>query len=270
MSGWLSESSGGASPDSDAGAVVFNSDSHAQDGGLLAVVCEGAGAFDPDEAITRLDDEASVLGLLPGGVGEGGRVSFKRMATRTMVGRARAPGVVGEYVVTLDAGKQALFGQYVLGLEVFEFEQDGKVYDLALMAAPAQTFDAHRTDLELTAATFEPATATTTSPSPTPTQSTQSPDQAKDAAVIEGIHSIQVGIQSWAIDHGDLYPTADIVFKDVVGAQYVAAWPTNPVTNLPMAPDGGPGDYTYMQLDGGQGFKLTGFGVNGEPVITVP
>jgi len=268
VSGWLSESSGAASPD--AGAMLFNSDSAAQEGGLLSVACEGAADFDPDQAIARLDDEASVLGLLPGGIGEGGRVSFRRTAARTMVGSAHVPGVVGEYTVTLAAGKQALFGQYVLGLEVFEFEQDGKVYDLALIAAPAQTFDAHRTDLELTATTFEPATATTTSPSPASTQLTETTDQAIASAVIEGIHAIQVGVQSWAVDHGDLYPTADIVFKDVVGAQYVDPWPTNPVTKLPMAPSGGPGDYTYEQLDGGHAFKLTGFGVHGEAVITVP
>ncbi len=32
--------------------------------------------------------------------------------------------------------------------------------------------------------------------------------KAKDAAVKEGIHSIQVGVQSYAVDHSDSYPSA--------------------------------------------------------------
>ncbi len=31
--------------------------------------------------------------------------------------------------------------------------------------------------------------------------------KAKDAGVKEGVHSIQVGIQSWAVDQNDVYPT---------------------------------------------------------------
>ena len=31
-------------------------------------------------------------------------------------------------------------------------------------------------------------------------------DKAKEAAVKEGVHSIQVGVQSYAVDHDDVYP----------------------------------------------------------------
>ena len=33
-------------------------------------------------------------------------------------------------------------------------------------------------------------------------------NKAKDAAVQEGIHSIQIGVQSYAIDYNDTYPAA--------------------------------------------------------------
>src|SRR5664280_891414 len=55
--------------------------------------------------------------------------------------------------------------------------------------------------------------------------------KAKDAAVKEGIHSIQVGIQSYAVDHGDAYPTAladKAALLDANGNSYVDNWPKNP------------------------------------------
>ena len=36
-------------------------------------------------------------------------------------------------------------------------------------------------------------------------------DKAKESAVKEGVHSIQVGVQSYAVDNDDVYPaTADV------------------------------------------------------------
>ncbi len=58
--------------------------------------------------------------------------------------------------------------------------------------------------------------------------------KAKDSAVKEGVHSIQVGIQSWAVDNNDNYP--DTCGQDTattngdhtpVGAQ-VDNWPNDP------------------------------------------
>jgi len=37
--------------------------------------------------------------------------------------------------------------------------------------------------------------------------------KAHEAAVKEGTHSIQVGIQSWAVDNNDAYPTAGLVIQ---------------------------------------------------------
>ena len=51
--------------------------------------------------------------------------------------------------------------------------------------------------------------------------------KAKDAAVKEGIHSIQVGVQSWAVDHNDTYPATGGVTKALL-TSYVDNWPDNP------------------------------------------
>ncbi len=38
-------------------------------------------------------------------------------------------------------------------------------------------------------------------------------DKAKDAAVKEGVHSIQIGVQSYAVDNNDAYPAAGIGYQ---------------------------------------------------------
>ena len=80
--------------------------------------------------------------------------------------------------------------------------------------------------------------------------------KAKDASVKEGVHSLQIGIQTWATDNNDQYPAVGLVAKsgtNVVG-QYVDQWPTNPygtgATATPMSVGGSltnPGDVKYTQ-----------------------
>ena len=56
-------------------------------------------------------------------------------------------------------------------------------------------------------------------------------NKAKDAAVREGIHSIQIGVQSYATDYNDTYPApAQVVQGTTVGTvgAYVDSWPKNP------------------------------------------
>ena len=72
-------------------------------------------------------------------------------------------------------------------------------------------------------------------------------NKAKDAAVKEGIHSIQIGIQTWAVDNDDTYPAAGTVNQTGL-ANYVDNWPKNPFTNVAMASSSAHGDYTYTQL----------------------
>ncbi len=74
-------------------------------------------------------------------------------------------------------------------------------------------------------------------------------DKAKDAAVKEGIHSIQVGVQSYAVDNNDAFPDAGIVTKavlvDAAKNPYVDNWPNNDFDNAPMAQSVNKGDFTY-------------------------
>ena len=92
--------------------------------------------------------------------------------------------------------------------------------------------------------------------------------KAKESGVKEGMHSIQIGIQSWAVDHGDLYPEAAEVDQFGAVGGYVDLWPTNPYSGLPMAQGTGPGEYTYTS--DGKLFQLTGYGEDGQAVMTIP
>jgi prepilin-type N-terminal cleavage/methylation domain-containing protein len=75
--------------------------------------------------------------------------------------------------------------------------------------------------------------------------------KAKDAAVKEGVHAIQVGVVSWAADHEDAYPAdSDVTSLKWNGqpsdfSAYVKPWPDNPFTGDPMRGSWSIGDYTY-------------------------
>jgi type IV pilus assembly protein PilA len=81
--------------------------------------------------------------------------------------------------------------------------------------------------------------------------------KAKDAAVKEGIHSIQIGIQSWAVDNNDTYPALGGVTQAAL-ASYVDNWPKNPfLAATLMAPGTTSGTYTYT-LPTSTTFQLVG------------
>src|SRR5690242_20535568 len=68
-------------------------------------------------------------------------------------------------------------------------------------------------------------------------------DKAKESAVKEGIHSIQVGVQSYAVDSNDTYPAATLVTKAGM-TDYVDNWPKNPWdTTQPMVQAVNKGDF---------------------------
>ena len=78
--------------------------------------------------------------------------------------------------------------------------------------------------------------------------------KAKDSAVKEGVHSIQVGIQSWAVDNNDSYPdtcgkttVTGNGDKTPVGDQ-VDNWPNDPfvATTTAMDNTGAKGNYLYV------------------------
>jgi hypothetical protein len=97
---------------------------------------------------------------------------------------------------------------------------------------------------------------------------TSETQKAQESAVKEGVHSIQIGVQSWAVDHKDAYPYPSDV--DQAGlADYLDVWPTNPYTDLPMDHGTGPGQYIY-EKPSGSAFRLTAYGEGGAAIITVP
>jgi type IV pilus assembly protein PilA len=97
-------------------------------------------------------------------------------------------------------------------------------------------------------------------------------DKAKEAAVKEGVHSIQVGIQSYAVDHGDAYP-ADAAKATL--ASYVDNWPKNPwdAANDMATNTATMGNANYTTTSSGgviTSFKLIGYGKGDTGIITVP
>jgi type II secretion system protein G len=95
--------------------------------------------------------------------------------------------------------------------------------------------------------------------------------KAKNAAVRDGIHSIQIGVQSYALDNGDAYPPAvagSATLVDSNGKAYVDQWPKNPVSGAPMQDSSAQGDYSYTSA-ATNSFKLVGHMVSGSD-FTVP
>ncbi len=75
-------------------------------------------------------------------------------------------------------------------------------------------------------------------------------NKAKDAGVKEGVHTLQVGIQSWAVDNADIFPAdGAVVPGGGVGtvSDYIDKWPVNPFDNTDMtqAAAASVGDYNY-------------------------
>jgi len=102
------------------------------------------------------------------------------------------------------------------------------------------------------------------SPSVTPTASptvspSASPTADPDQQVIDAITKLQTGVITWSTNNNNLYPMPAEVSATGGVAGYVDPWPTNPYTGQPMKPGTQPGDYTYEQLNGGAGYKLTGY-----------
>jgi type II secretion system protein G len=97
-------------------------------------------------------------------------------------------------------------------------------------------------------------------------------DRAKEAALKGGVHNIELGIASYAVDHGDTYPGSGTVNRatlvDFDGVPYVDNWPQNPWTGADMTERAAAGDYTYTKTS--THFTLVGHGRGGADVITVP
>jgi type II secretion system protein G len=93
-------------------------------------------------------------------------------------------------------------------------------------------------------------------------------DKAKEAAVKEGVHSIQIGVQSYAVDTNDAYPGSAWVTQANM-LPYVDIFPKNPWTNVYMSNVASKGNYLYTSTVT-DSFSLAGYGKSGTPIITVP
>jgi prepilin-type N-terminal cleavage/methylation domain-containing protein len=89
--------------------------------------------------------------------------------------------------------------------------------------------------------------------------------KAKDAGVKEGVHAIQIGVQSWAVDHLDVFPPTDSVVADI--AADVSPWPQNTFTGGDMLNDGALGNFTYV--NNGATYSLSGI-TSGAPFVVAP
>jgi hypothetical protein len=98
--------------------------------------------------------------------------------------------------------------------------------------------------------------------------------------VRQGTRAIWRGLDAYARAHGGHYPPATLVRprkpgssnaheRRTVGA-YLPSWPLNPFSDRPMHAGTGPGDFSYVRGPGGHRATLTGFGVGGKTVITLP
>ena len=101
-------------------------------------------------------------------------------------------------------------------------------------------------------------------------------DKAKEAGVKEGVHGIQIGIESWAVDARDVYPdTCGVATATTRGngnapvGDYVDNWPNDPWNGTSdMADTGTRGNYAYVSA-ATDVFTLDGFGAQGS-IITIP
>ena len=85
--------------------------------------------------------------------------------------------------------------------------------------------------------------------------------KAKDATVKEAVHSLQVGVQSYAVDHGDVYPASG----DLAGLKdgYVDAWPHDPYDGGDMAYAASPTPGSYAYTSTGSSYDVIGWLSNG-------
>ena len=79
---------------------------------------------------------------------------------------------------------------------------------------------------------------------------------AKDAAVKEGVHALQVGLATYAVDHGgELPPSGDLeVLKD-----HIDPWPSNAFSGGGMTYSATPSPGSYSYVSDGSTYALVGW-----------
>lgn len=96
-------------------------------------------------------------------------------------------------------------------------------------------------------------------------------EAAKESAVKEGIHSLQIAVQTWAVNNNDAYPDPHSSAQLVrMLKPYVDQWPMNPYTGKPMTEKKSPGDFSYGLTASGTSYVLVGWGPKNSKLIVVP
>jgi hypothetical protein len=92
---------------------------------------------------------------------------------------------------------------------------------------------------------------------------------SKAAQTVANVHSLQIALQSYCVDHGDRWPrfTTNRRFRDLL-TPYVDRWPTNPWSHHSMCQKRSRGNFTYCRL--GDSYRLIGWGPHGRRLIVVP
>jgi hypothetical protein len=175
--------------------------------------------------------------------------------TFTLESSESVGGLPGPFKITLAAGP----GETLADMKVTGSNQTTVIIPLKRVAALVPVSPS-------ASPTVTPSASPTTSPSSSPSAS---PSPGTDQQVIDAITKLQTGVITWATNNNNLYPTPTDVTQTGGVATYVDPWPTNPYTGQPMKPGTQPGDYTYEQLNGGAGYRLTGYVSNGL-TYTVP
>ena len=85
--------------------------------------------------------------------------------------------------------------------------------------------------------------------------------KAKDAAVKEAVHNLQVGVLTYAADHGGTYPSSGAL--TAIKGGYVDAWPSDPFKGGEMAYSATPAAGSYAYTSTGTTCQVIGWLSNG-------
>ena len=97
--------------------------------------------------------------------------------------------------------------------------------------------------------------------------------KAKNAGIKEGVHAIQIGVQTYAVDNNDNYPATGSVNPGgaAVNNTLVSPWPDNPfavAAATDMIQGTAEGNFNYVGA--ATSYTLAGHGAGGTVVINVP
>ena len=81
--------------------------------------------------------------------------------------------------------------------------------------------------------------------------------KAKDAAVKDAVHSLQIGVQSYAVDHNDTYPASGDL--SALKSDYLDAWPRDPYQGGDMAYASSPTAGSYAYTSTGTSYNIVGW-----------